>query len=235
MIALSFHTFTGSPRDLYDAVKKGKVAPKELPVRDLVEQALGQVHALGLAERSELLPILADLVLFKLRAFSKRPQVIVADEEEEEGGPAFLETLVALQEAIDFLTQRVHERARILPVPASPLPKDRRLRPMAVALLIRAVEPFARRAELLLEPDNFGLREAWERIKGFLWGVRRAVFGQLPFSGWYERAIAFTALLEAKKQGDVELRQDENFGALEVELAASGRREAGGERKKESV
>ena len=224
MITLSFDSFNGTPRDLFDAVRKGKIAPKDLPLVSLVDQAIGQVQTLGLSERSEMLPILADLVLFKLRAFAKRPQVIIVEEEEEgERGPVFLETLLALQDAIDFLTQRAQERARILPVPASPLPKDRRLRPMSVALLTRAVEPFARRAELLLEPDTFGFREAWERVKGFLWGIKRALFGGLPFSGWYEQTIGFTALLEAKKQGDVDLNQSENFGELEVELKAKGR------------
>lgn len=220
MITLRFEQFSGTPRELAEQVRKGRIAAKDLPVLTLTEQALAQVQALGLTERSELLPILAELVLFKLRAFAKRPQVLLALDEEipEENGPTFLETLVALEEAIAFLEQRSRERARVLAVPASPLPKDRRLRPMPLQMLVRAVEPFARRAELLLETETFGLREAWERIKGFLWGLRRALFSRLPFRGWNEQTVAFAALLEAKKQGEVELLQQENFGALEVEL-----------------
>ncbi|MCS7068977.1 MAG: chromosome segregation protein ScpA [Meiothermus sp.] len=223
MITLTFEQFSGTPRALYEQVRKGKIAAKDLPVLALTEQALAQVEALGLSERSELLPLLAELVLYKLRAFAKRPQVVLAedDPEESENAPAFLETLVALEEAIAFLEQRSRERARVLPVPPSPLPKDRRLRPMPLQLLVRAVEPFARRAELLLEPETFGLREAWERIKGYLWGVRRALFGRLPFRTWAEQTVAFAALLEAKKQGEVELLQAQNFGALEVELKSS--------------
>lgn len=220
-IVLSFAEFSGTPKELSEQVRKGKIPPKELPVLALVEQAFEQVKALGLAERSEVLPILAELVLFKLRAFAKRPVVILEDELDEDGphAPAFLETLVALEEAIAFLEQRSKERARVLPVPASPLPKDRRLRLMPLQALVRAVEPFARRAELLLEPDSFGIREAWERIKGFLWGVGRAWFGKLPFRGWAEQTIAFSSLLEAKKQGEVELFQAENFSGLEIVLA----------------
>lgn len=219
-ITLAFFSFSGTPKELSEYVRKGKISPKELPVLNLVEQAFDQVKALGLAERSEVLPILAELVLFKLRAFSKRPVVVLEDESEEEGnvGPAFLETLVALEEAIAFLDQRSKERARVLPVPASPLPRDRRLRLMPLQALVRAVEPFARRAELLLEPDGFGIREAWERIKGFLWGVGRTWFGRLPFRGWAEQTIAFSSLLEAKKQGEVELHQTDNFAGLEVVL-----------------
>ncbi|KIQ53400.1 chromosome segregation protein ScpA [Meiothermus taiwanensis] len=222
MITLRLEQFSGTPRELYEQVRKGRIAAKDLPVLALTEQALAQVQALGLAERSELLPILAELVLFKLRAFARRPEVVPAEDEDylEESDPAFLETLVALEEAIAFLEQRSRERARVLPVPPPPLPKDRRLRPMPLQLLVRAVEPFARRAELHLEPETFGLKEAWERIKGFLWGLRRALFGQLPLRGWNEQTVAFAALLEAKKQGQVELHQQENFGALEVELKA---------------
>lgn len=221
-IALSFSDFNGSPKELWEQVRKGKYAIKELPVLLLIDQALSQVSALGLSERSEVLPIMAELVLYKLRAFSKRPVVIVEEEEEGSSGPLFLETLVALEEAIAFLDQRAKERARVLPIPPAPLPKDRRVRFMPVQALLRAVEPFARRAELLLEADTFGIREAWERIRGFLWGVKRSWFDKLPFSGWYEQTVAFSSLLEAKKQGDVELYQSECFGGLEVELLQGG-------------
>ncbi|MBO1438207.1 chromosome segregation protein ScpA [Meiothermus sp. CFH 77666] len=223
MITLTFDQFSGTPKELSEQVRKGKIAAKDLPVLSLAEQALAQVQALGLSERSELLPILAELVLFKLRAFARRPQVVLAEDEveEPESAPAFLETLIALEEAITFLEQRSRERARVLPVPPSPLPKDRRLRPMPLQMLVRAVEPYARRAELRLEPETFGLREAWERLKGFLWSVRRALFGRLPFRTWSEQTVAFAALLEAKKQGEVELLQEQNFGALEVELKSN--------------
>ncbi|GEM84073.1 chromosome segregation protein ScpA [Meiothermus hypogaeus] len=223
MITLTFDGFSGTPRELSEQVRKGKIAAKDLPVLALTDQALAQVQALGLSERSELLPLLAELLLFKLRAFAKRPQVVLAEDEEpqEESAPAFLETLLALEEAIAFLEQRSRERARVLAVPPSPLPKDRRLRPMPLQMLVRAVEPFARRAELQLERETFGLREAWERIKGFLWGVRRALFAGLPFRTWGEQTVAFASLLEAKKQGEVELLQEQNFGALEVELKSN--------------
>jgi len=220
MITLSFDRFSGSPKELFEQVRKGTLAARDLPILALTDQALAQVQALGLTERSELLPILAELVLFKLRAFARRPQMVLVEESEEAAtdAPAFLETLMALEEAIAFLEQRSRERARVLAVPPSPLPRDRRLRPMPLYMLVRAVEPFARRAELRMEPETFGLREAWERIRGFLWGLGRAWFSRLPLRSWYEQTVAFAALLEAKKQGDVELIQEHNFGALEVEL-----------------
>jgi segregation and condensation protein A len=221
MITLTFDSFTGTPKELSQEVRKGQIAARDLPVLALTDQALAQVQALGLSERSELLPILAELVLFKLRAFARRPQVMQSDEEEDElpSGPAFLKTLIALEDAIAFLEQRSRERARVLAVPPPPLPKDRRLRPLPLQMLVQAVEPFARRAELLLKPETFGLLQAWEQIKSFLQDIRHSWFSRLPFGSWGEQTVAFVAVLEAKKQGQAELRQEKNFGELEVELA----------------
>lgn len=217
MIQLHFAQFSGPPKALFEAVRRGKIAAAELPVLELVDQALAQVGALELAERSELLPILAELVLYKLRAFAPHPPSLPAEEEDEEA-PALLEHLVALEEAIVFLEERARERARVLPVPPPPLPKDRRLRKLSIEVLVRAAEPFARRAELRLEPERFGLREAWGRIVHFLAKVRRSLFSQLPLEGWSEQTVAFASLLEAKRLEEVALQQDENFGPLEVEL-----------------
>ncbi|WP_018466547.1 hypothetical protein [Calidithermus timidus] len=219
MIHLAFPGFSGTPLQLSEAVRRGSLAARELPVLSLVEQALAQVEALELSQRSELLPLLAELILFKLRAFARvEPAPIEEDEADEAAG--FLETLVALQEAIQFLRQRAEERSRVLPVPPPPLPKDRRLRPLPLERLLEAVRPFTRRAEIQMEPERFGLKEAWARLRDFLLRVRRALFGQLPLSTWAEQTVAFSALLEAHRVGEVRLRQSENFGALEVEFIA---------------
>lgn len=221
MITLCFEGFSGSPKELAERVRKGQIEARGLPVLALTEQALAQVAEMSLPERSELLPTLAELLLYKLRAFAPglEPEPLPLEEEASEGGiPGFLETLVALEEAIAFLEQRARKRARVFPVPPSPLPKDRRLRPLPVELLQQAAGPLARRVSLHLEPETFGLKEAWERLRRFLQGVGRVLFGRLPFRGWGEQVVAFAALLEAKKQGQVELRQMENFGPLKVEL-----------------
>ncbi len=219
MITLTFGPFSGTPSALLEQVRKGKMAAHELPIALLCEQALAQVQALGLAQRSELLPILAELVLHKLRAFAPKPPPLLAETEEETfEDPPFLKTLVALEEAIAFLEQRSRERARVVPVPPAPLPKDGRLRPLPVQVLVRAAERFSRQAELHLAPETFGLPEAWARIRRFLQSLKRSLFRHLPFKTWAEQTVAFAALLEAKKQGQVELAQAQNFGPLEVEL-----------------
>lgn len=220
VIHLEFPGFAGSALELAQAVKGGRVLASELPVLLLVEQAMAQVEVRALHERSELLPILAELLLFKLRALSQSlgptPEEVWEEVEERAG---FLETLVALEEAVAFLERRSRERERILPVSPPPLPKDRRLCQLPLERLLQAARPFTRRVELLLDPDTFGLREAWERARGFLGRVRRALFGQLPFTTWAEQTVGFASLLEAKRQGQVELYQEQNFGDLEVTLA----------------
>lgn len=230
-LVLVFGDFSGSAIELSQYVRKGKIPHRDLPVLDLVNQAMGQLEALGLTERAELLPILSELILFKLRAFAKRPQVFVEEENEygEDLAPNLLETLIALEDAISFLTQRAAERARIMPVPASPLPRDNRVRPLPVQVLLRAAEPFARRAELLLEPDTFSLREAWERLKGFLFGARRALFSRMPLKNWAEQVVGFTALLEAKKQGEIQMTQEDSFEEIEVQYLAEDQQALFGE------
>jgi len=44
------------------------------------------------------------------------------------------------------------------------------------------------------------------------------LFRQLPFTTWAEQTVGLAALLEAKKQGQVELYQEQNFGDLEIIL-----------------
>ncbi|PZA06483.1 MULTISPECIES: chromosome segregation protein ScpA [unclassified Meiothermus] len=226
-IHLEFPGFAGSALELTQAVKNGRLSAAELPVLLLVEQAMAQVESRALLERSELLPILAELLLFKLRSFTRHPKPTPEEIwEEAEAQAGFLETLVALEEAVAFLERRARERERVLPVSPPPLPKDRRLRKLPLERLLEAARPFVRRVELALEQETFGLREAWERIGSFLRQVRRSVFRQLPLTTWAEQTVGFAALLEAKRQGEVELYQERNFSELEISLSKTQKRTA---------
>lgn len=216
MITLHFEGFSGSAAELYLAVRSGRIDALQLPIVQLAQQALAQVEALELQSRSELLPLLADLLLYKLRAALRKPEP--PNEAEEDADPqGFVETLAALEEAIVFLQERAKERAKVLAVPPPPLPKDQRLRRLSAQVLWRAVQPFSRRADVLLEPERFGLREAWERLRGFLWNLGRGWFNRLPLVGWAEQTVGFAALLEAVKTGQVELYQERPFAEIEVE------------------
>ncbi|WP_018110303.1 chromosome segregation protein ScpA [Thermus igniterrae] len=205
MIRLSFPGFSGTPAELREALRRGRLSPRALPVLQIVEEALAQVPE-GLKERSELLPILAELLVLKLS-----PERALTPKEEGEEAP-LVQALLDLSDTVAFLEGRLRKRARLLPVAPPPVPKPAlRLPPRVLA---EAARPF-RRAVLHLSPEGFGLKEAWERLKAFLKG--RVAFHRLPLRGWAEQVVGFAALLEAHRLGQVRLQQDVPFGPLWVE------------------
>lgn len=214
MIRIAFPGFEGTPEALREALRRGRLSPRAIPVLAVVEQALAQVPE-GLRERSELLPILAELLVLKLS-----PEKALTPKEEGEEAP-LVQALLDLSDTVAFLEGRLQRRARLLPVAPPPVPKPAlRLSPK---VLKEAARPF-RKAVLALPKEGFGLREAWERLKAFLKG--RVAFHRLPLRGWAEQVVGFAALLEAHRLGLVRLHQEEAFGPLwvEAEGALEGRR-----------
>jgi segregation and condensation protein A len=166
-----------------------------------VDQALAQLPQ-DLKAKAELLPLLAELLLSKLRP------VAGPEKEEEE---AVVQVLVDLSQAVAFLEERAQVRSRVLPVFPPPLP--RRLS-LPKAALARAALAF-RRAVLHLPREELGLREVWGRIRGLLTARRR--FSELPLPSWPEKAVGFAALLEAVRLEEVLLFQEAPFAELYVE------------------
>ncbi|UZX14337.1 chromosome segregation protein ScpA [Thermus sp. PS18] len=205
MIRLEFPGFSGTPQELREALRRGRISPRALPVLSIVEQALSQVPE-DLRARSELLPILAELLVLKLS-----PERAFSPTEEGEEAP-LVRVLLDLSDTVAFLEERLRKRSRLIPVPPPPLPKPAlRLPPRA---LVEAARPF-RKAVLAVSRERFGLLEAWARLQGFLKG--RLPFHLLPLRTWEEKAMGFAALLEAFRLGRVRLEQEENFGPLWVE------------------
>ncbi|GAB5602060.1 chromosome segregation protein ScpA [Thermus sp. FJN-A] len=204
MIRLDFPGFSGTPQELREALRRGRLSPRGLPVLAIVEQALAQVPE-DLRARAELLPLLAELLLLKLA-----PEKALAPKEGEEA--PLVRVLVDLSQTVAFLEERLQRRARLLPVAPPPVPRPAlRLPPKA---LQEAVRPF-RKAVLLLAREGFGVREAWERLKGAIRG--RVAFQSLPLTTWSEKAVGFAALLEAFRLGRVRLFQEVPFAPLYVE------------------
>ncbi|GAA6751631.1 chromosome segregation protein ScpA [Thermus antranikianii] len=208
MIRLEFPGFSGTPLELKEALRRGRLSPRAVPLLLVVDQALAQVPE-DLRQRSELLPILAELLLLKLS-----PEKALTPREEGEEAP-LVQVLLDLSETVAFLEERLKKRSRLVPVSPPPLPKPAlRLPPRA---LVEAARPF-RKAVLRLPSEGFGLREAWERLKGLLRG--KVAFQGLPFASWGEKAVAFAALLEAARLGRVRLYQEAPFAPLYVEAEA---------------
>lgn len=199
---LRFEGFEGSPLELKEALRRGRLPPGRLPLLLLVDQALAQLPE-DLKAKAELLPLLAELLLYKLRP-------LVGPEKEEEAA-AVVQILVDLSQAVAFLEKRARERSRILPVSPPPLPRRLSLPKTA---LVRAALAF-RRAVLFLPREEVGLKEVWARIRGFLTSRRR--FSELPLPTWPEKAVGFAALLEAARLEEVHLYQERPFAELYVE------------------
>jgi segregation and condensation protein A len=212
VIQIAFPGFSGTPWELREALRRGRLSPRAVPVLEVIEGALAQLPP-SLKERSEVLPILAELLLLKLA-----PEKALVEEGGEEA--PLVRLLLDLSETVAFLEERLRVRSRHLPVPPPPLPRPApRLSPKA---LWQAARPF-KKAILALPQEPFGLREAWARLRGFLKG--RTPFHRLPLRGWAERAVGFSALLEAFRLGEVNLEQEANFAPLYVEPRGALREE----------
>jgi segregation and condensation protein A len=205
VIRIAFPGFAGTPEALREALRRGRVSPREVPVLKVIEDALAQLPP-SLKERSEVLPILAELLVLKLS-----PERAMEAEEGQEA--PLVQALLDLAETVAFLEARLKARARLLPVAPPPLPRPApRLSPKA---LWRAARPF-RRAVLALPPGDLwaegGLGEASGAHPG------RVRFQALPLATWGERAVAFAALLEAHRLGLLRLHQEAPFAPLHVEV-----------------
>lgn len=206
MIRLAFPGFAGSPLELREALRRGRLSPKDLPVLQVVEQALSQVPG-DLKAKAELLPLLAELLVLKLA-----PEKALTPKEEGEEAP-LVRVLLDLSEAVAFLEGRLAKRARLYPAAPPPVPRPSlRLPPKVLA---EAARPF-RKAVLHLPREAFGLHEAWARLLPFLKG--RVAFHRLPLRSWEEKAVGFAALLEARRLGRVRLHQEAPFAPLYVEV-----------------
>ncbi|MFN4074221.1 MAG: chromosome segregation protein ScpA, partial [Thermus sp.] len=95
MIRLEVPGFSGTPQELREALRRGRISPRALPVLAIVEQALSQVPE-DLKARSELLPILAELLVLKLS-----PERALVPREEGEEAP-LVRALLDLSDTVAF-------------------------------------------------------------------------------------------------------------------------------------
>jgi len=214
-ITLSFEGFSGSPEELKRALRNGRISVRQLPLLQLIDQALEQVAELDLPERGSLLPILAELLERKLRALLKLDAE--EDEGEEDEGESLVGLLVELDEAVKFLLERAEARSLVIRVPPAELPRDRRLARLSVATLHRYARRYIRQRMLLPSEESFGVAEAWQwlmsklRKAGWLW------FSRLGLASWAEKTVVFAALLEGERSGRVRIVQEEPFADLLIE------------------
>jgi len=214
-ITLSFDDFNGSPEDLKKALRRGNLSVRQLPLLQLIDQALEQVENMDLPERGSLLPILAELLERKLRALLRLDyEELEADEEE---GESLVGLLVELDEAVRFLLDRAQARSLVIRVPPADLPRDRRIGRLSVATLFRYARRYVKAQALMPEEERFGVAEAWKWVMAKLRSVNWLWFSRLGLVGWADKTVTFAALLEGVRAGRIKLIQEEPYKDILIE------------------
>jgi segregation and condensation protein A len=219
--------YQGDLAGLARALRNGSLAPRDLDLLSLVEDALRWFDAEAdrdLDVASAALPQLAQVVELKLRLLLPRPprQDDLFDEEEDEAERA-LEAVALLEEltsAIDFLRARRFERAVVVPARTERPDLPRARRPLAttvdrLAALAAAVRPGAY-FEMAFE--RLTLEDATRRLRRALGRVARGRLRTLvPTRSWAERTVVFAALLELVREGRVRAAQATPYEEIEIE------------------
>jgi segregation and condensation protein A len=217
--------YRGDLPGLARALRNGSLAPRDLDLLALIEDALRWFEAeadrdLDLA--SAALPQLAQVVELKLRLLLPRPPRQDELFDEEDDAQQALEAVALLEEltsAIDFLRTRRFERAVIVPARTVRPDLPRARRPLAttvdrLAALAAAVRPGAY-FEMAFE--RLTLEDATRKLRAALGRVARGgLRGLVPTRSWAERTVVFAALLELVREGRVRAAQDAPYEEIEV-------------------
>ena len=214
-LRLAFDGFSGSAAELRSLLVQGELRFDDLPLMDLIEQALRQAEGWPLVERARLAPELATLVLLWLGS-----QEGAADAGEDRAKQT-VSALLDLEAAAKVLEERVRARAGVIPLPPAPLPASSGIAATDARRLARLAPP-SRPRPVLAAIGGFGLREAWRRIRALLAHTRKLDFDRLAPRQFGPRAVHLAALLEAARRGWVRLWQEEPYGVIRVERLRNG-------------
>jgi segregation and condensation protein A len=217
-------TFSGSLGELAHALRTARLTPAALDVSALVESYLSYyrtVSGRSLEHATETLPGLARIIELKLRLLLPRPPKTPEEADEE-----VLETVLALEafdEAIGFLRERREARRHLLPAQAPRPSYPRRARPLSgkldqlsrLATRRRAAHYFELAVErLTLASAMTTLREQLRRLG------RGSLETLMGARDWPTLTVAFGAMLELVKEGEVCAKQGGAYEPLELEPAS---------------
>lgn len=215
--------FSGSLGELAHALRTARLAPAALDVLALVESYLSYYRTVSersLEHATETLPGLARIIELKLRLLLPRPPKTPEEVDEE-----VLETVLALEEfdeAIGFLRERREARRHLLPARAPRPTYPRRARSLSGKLSQLSQLATRRRAahyfELAIE--RLTLATAMTTLRE---GLRRLGRGSLETlmgaRDWPTLTVAFGAMLELVKEGEVRAEQGGAYETLELKPA----------------
>lgn len=216
-------SFSGTLGELAHALRSGRLSPGEADVSALVQSYLDfyrVVSVYDLEGATETLPGLARIIELKLRLLLPHPPKAPEEAEVE-----VLETVLALEafeEAIRFLRERRDVRRHLLPAQA-PRPNYPRRARVLTRELGRLTELATRhRATHYFElaVERLTLTTAMTTLRA---GLRRFGRGTLQAlmeaRDWPTLTVAFGAMLELVKEGEVRVVQGQPYGEIVLSTA----------------
>jgi len=229
-LELDLDAFEGPFDLLLTLVLREELAPAEVDVAEIVVAFCERLEPVDLEACGEFLVLVAALLELKARALFPDEAAELADLEPDEAAEELARRLAEYRRAkraAELLAERLEEQAdrffRLGPAPLAPRP-ERRLAPqdpaaLAAALRVLAAEPPAlslAHMELRFPPVSQFL----ERFRAVLRRRRRFDFdGEVAELSRIEQAVAFLALLELRRSGEVALSQAAPFAPIRVERA----------------
>lgn len=217
--------FSGTLGELAHALRTARTLPADIDASALVASYLTYYRAASthnLETATETLPGLARIIELKLRLLLPQPPRTPEEEQDE-----VLETVLALEAfeaAIGFLRERRETRRHLLPAQAPRPSYPRRARPLSgklgrlseLATRHRAAHYFELAIErLTLSSAMTTLREGLKRLGR---GTLHTLMGTRD---WPTVTVAFGAMLEMVKEGEVRARQGAAYEAIELEPASA--------------
>ena len=210
--------FTGTLGELAHALRAERVSPGELDVSALVAHYLdfyGRVAEHDLGRATETLPLLARVIELKVRLLLPQPPKTPELEREE-----VLETVLALgafEEAVSFLRERRETRRHLMSAQAPRPPYPRRARPLNTKLGRLAELATRHRATHYFElaVERLTLASALKKLRTGLLRLGRGTLSTLMDArDWPTVTVAFGAMLEMVKEGEVHAEQREPYDEI---------------------
>lgn len=232
-MVLHLPVFEGPLDLLLHLVRENKVPITDIPIATITDQYLEylrMMEEMDLEIASEFLVMAATLLEMKSRMLLPKPPRDTGDEADEDPRAELAARLMEYQKykaLVETLQTWEAERKQwFFRSPDAPMP-DYEL-PIPVGelnplLLLRALERLLSEAvdtpppAVLIARKRLTLRlrmvEVWRRLQSAQEGLRFEQLLDAPFTKW-EVLLTFLAVLELVRQGKVEARQDELFGAI---------------------
>jgi segregation and condensation protein A len=229
-LELDLDAFEGPFDLLLTLVLKEELAPAEVDVAEIVVAFCERLEPVDLEACGEFLVLVAALLELKARSLFPDEAAELAELEPEEAAEELARRLAEYRRAkraAELLAERLEAQRerffRVGPAPLAPRP-ERRLAPqdpeqLVVALRTLTAEPPAvslAHMELRFPP----VTQVLERFRSVLRRRRRFDFdGEVAGMSRVEQAVAFLALLELRRSGEIALSQAAPFAPIRVARA----------------